>query len=195
MDPSHPASFSNPHTLYKAVKKKGKHKISHFQIKKWIQKQESYSKNKSVKRKFQRGRVIVAGIDDQFDADLASLVYYADDNDGYKYLLVVIDIFSQYSWVEPLKDKAASQIVNAFDKILSGGRIPKRLRTDAAKDFTSEKFQTFVRGKNIVHFVTHNEKQANYVERFNKTLKSPLSKYMIEKNTCRYIDVLQKIVS
>ena len=38
--------------------------------------------------------MIVAGIDDQFDADLASLVYYADDNDGYKYLLVVIDIFS-----------------------------------------------------------------------------------------------------
>ena len=59
--------------------------------------------------------------------------------------------------MEPLKDKTASQIVNAFDKIFSGGRIPKWLRTDAAKDFTSEKFQTFVRGKNIVHFVTHNE--------------------------------------
>ena len=43
--------------------------------------------------------------------------------------------------------------------------------------------------------MTHNEKQANYVERFIKTLKSRLSKYMIEKNTCRYIDVLQKIVT
>ena len=94
MDPSHPASFSNPHTLYKVVKKEGEHKISHSQIKKWIQKQESYSRNKSVKTKFQHGRVILARIDDQFDADLASLVYYADDNDGYKYLLVVIDIFS-----------------------------------------------------------------------------------------------------
>ena len=35
--------------------------------------------------------------------------------------------------------------------------MPKKLRTDAAKDFTSTKFQTFVKGKNIVHFVTHNE--------------------------------------
>ena len=34
LDPSHPASFSNPHTLYKVVKKEGKHKISHSQIKK-----------------------------------------------------------------------------------------------------------------------------------------------------------------
>ena len=153
LDPSHPASFTNPQTLYKAVKKEGKYKISHSQIKKWIQKQESYSRNKSVKRKFQRGRVIVAGIDDQFDADLASLVYYADDNDGYKYLLVIIDIFSRYVWVQPLKDKTAPQIVNAFDKILSGGRIPKRLRTDAAKDFTSDKFQKFVKGKHIVHLL------------------------------------------
>ena len=195
LDPSHPASYSNPLTLYKVVKKEGKYKISHSQIKKWMQKQESYSRNKSVKRNFQRGRVIVAGIDDQFDADLASLVYYSDDNDGYKYLLVVIDIFSRYAWVQPLRDKTAPQIVSAFDKIIDGGRIPKRLRTDAAKDFTSEKFQKFVKEKNIVHFVTHNEKQANYVERFIKTLKSRISRYMIEKNSRRYIDVLQKIVT
>ena len=195
LDPSHPASFSNPQTLYKVAKKEGKYKISHSQIKKWIQKQESYSRNKSVKRNFQRGRVIVAGIDDQFDADLASLVYYADQNDGYKYLLVVIDIFSCYAWVQPLKDKTATQIVNAFNEILRGGRIPKKLRTDAAKDFTSDKFQKLMKDRNIVHFVTHNEKQANYVERFIKTLKSRISRYMIEKNTQRYIDVLQKIVT
>ena len=94
-----------------------------------------------------------------------------------------------------MKDKTATQIVNAFDKILSEGRMPKKLCTDAAKDFTSAKFQTFVKGKNIVHFVTHIKKQANYVERFIKTLKYQISRYMIEKNTRRYIDVLQKIVT
>ena len=72
LDPSHPASFGSPDRLYKIVKKEGKHKISHSQIKKWIQKQESYSLNKGLKRKFQRGRVVVEGIDDQFDIDLAS---------------------------------------------------------------------------------------------------------------------------
>ena len=96
LDPSHPASFGGPDHLYKIVKKEGKHKISHSQIKRWIQKQESYSLNKGIKRKFQRGRVVVEGIDDQFDINLASLIYYADENDGYKYLLVVIDIFSCY---------------------------------------------------------------------------------------------------
>ena len=193
-DPSQPASFGSPDRLYETVKKEGKYKISHGQIKKWIQKQESYSRNKGVKRNFQRGRVIVAGIDDQFDADLASLIYYADDNDGYKYLLVVIDIFSRFAWAEPLKDKTANEIISAFDKILSDGRIPRWLRTDAAKDFTSNKFQDYVKSKNIVHFVTHSEKQANYVERFIKTLKGKIYRYMVQKNTPRYIDVLSKLV-
>ena len=182
LDPSHPASFGSPDHLYKIVKKEGKHKISHSQIKKWIQKQESYSLNKGVKRKFQRGRVVVEGIDD------------ADENDGYKYLLVGIDIFSRYAWVEPLKDKTANKIVKACDKILQEGRYPKRLCPDAAKDFTPEKFQKYVKSKNITHFVTDTEKQANYVERFIKTLKLKIFKYMVEKNSPRYIDVLPKIV-
>ena len=91
--------------------------------------------NKGLKRKFQRGRVVVEGIDDQFDIDLASFIYYADENDGYKYLLVVIDIFSRYGWVEPLKDKTANEIVKAFDKVLQEGRIPKKITFRFCKRF------------------------------------------------------------
>ena len=74
-DPLHPASFQSPLRLYHTVKKEGKFKISYAQIKKWIQNQESYSRNKAVKRKFERGRVVVAGTDDQFDADLVHLYH------------------------------------------------------------------------------------------------------------------------
>ena len=193
-NPEHPASFEGPKRLYDVVKKEGKYKISHSQIKRWIQKQESYSRNKGVKRQFERGRVIVAGIDDQFDADLASLIDYANENDGYKYLLVVIDIFSRYAWVEPIKDKTSHQIVNAFNKILSEGRKPRRLRSDGAKDFTSQHFKNNLELNDITHIVTHSEKQANYVERFIKTLKSKIFRYMIERNSARYIDILPKIV-
>ena len=193
-DPAHPGSFQSPLRLYHIVKKEGKYKISHKQIKKWIQKQESYSQNKTVKRHFQRGRVIVKGIDDQFDADLALFSSYSDENDGYKYLLFVIDIFSRYGWVEPIKDKSAKEVIPAFNKILDEGRIPRRLRTDAGKEFTNNLFQNNLNERDIVHFTTHSEKQANYVERFIKTIKSRLYRYMIENNTSRYIDILPKIV-
>ena len=64
----------------------------------------------------------------------------------------MIDIFNHYGWVEPLKDKTANEIVKAFDKVLEEGRIPKRLRSDAAKDFTSEKFQKYAKSKKYYTF-------------------------------------------
>ena len=141
-----------------------------------------------------RGKVLVEGIDDQFDADLASMSDYEKSNDGYKYLLVVIDIFSRYTWIEPLKYKTADSIVRAFNKILSEGRKPRRLRTDVATDFTSKKFQNLLKDQKINHFTTHNEKQANYVERLIKTIKNKIRRYMSEKRTEHYIDVLKNIV-
>ena len=98
-NPEHPVSYEGPKQLYDFIKKDGKYKISHSQLKKWLQKQNSYSINKTAKRNFQRSHVIVSRIDDQFDADLALFISYANDNNGYKYLLVVIDIFSRHAWV------------------------------------------------------------------------------------------------
>ena len=68
------------------------------------------------------------------------------------------------------------------------------MRTDAAKDFTSKKFQEFMKKEKIHHFVTHNETQANYVERFIQTIKSKINRYIVESNSERYIDVLQQLV-
>ena len=39
-------------------------------------------------------------------------------NKGFRFLLCVIDIFSKYVWVVPLKDKKCVSIVNAFQKVL-----------------------------------------------------------------------------
>ena len=111
--------------------------------------------------------MIVAGIDDQFDADLASFISYADENDGYKYLLIVIDIFSRYAWVQPLKDKGSNEVINAFDKILQEGRKPKRLRTDAGREFSNNSFQEYLETKNIVHFTTHSAKTSKLCRTFH----------------------------
>ena len=160
--------------MYNAVKRENKYRISHKQIRNWLQNQDPYSLNKAVKRNFRCGRVIVAGINDQWDADFASFASDSDKNDGYKYLLVVIDIFSSYAWIEPIKDKTAKEVVRGFNKIISKGRKPRRLHSDAGKEFTSKVFQEYLKSKDIAHFTTHSEKQANYVERFIKTIKSQI---------------------
>jgi hypothetical protein len=196
-DPSHPASYQSPLRLYKFVKTDGEFSIALKQIKEWLQRQESYSLNRNVLRNFQRSRVIVTGIDDQWEADLADMQTYAAENDGYKYLLPVIDVFSRYVWIQPLKSKESKDIIQAFKRILDNDdeRHPRRLRTDAARDFTSSKFKEFMKKEKIAHFVTHSEKQANYVERFIQTIKRKIFRYIVNNNNPRYIDRLQDFVS
>ena len=46
-------------------------------------------------------------------------------NNGFRFLMCVIDIFSKYAWVVPLKDKKGISIVNAFQKILDNANLIK----------------------------------------------------------------------
>ena len=57
-------------------------------------------------------------------ADMKSLSKY---NRRIKYLLGVIDLFSKYAWVVPIKDKKETSIVNAFKKIISEKKKPKKI--------------------------------------------------------------------
>ena len=84
-----------------------------------------------------------------------------------------------------LKIKTAKEIVKAFNKIISKGRKPRRLHTDAATDFTFKGFQEYLKSKDIAHFTTHSEKQANYVERFIKTIKSRIWRHIRSQNSRR----------
>ena len=55
-------------------------------------------------------------------------------NKGFRFLLCVIDIFSKYAWVVPLKDKKGITIVNAFQKMLDKSmNLHSRLRQSQSK--------------------------------------------------------------
>ena len=60
--------------------------------------------HKPVTRKFDRRKVRVNGIDEVWAADLVDMRSLSGDNQGFKYLLAVIDVFSQYGWLVPVRD-------------------------------------------------------------------------------------------
>ena len=69
-------------------------------------------------------------------ADLADMQLISKFNKGFAFLLCVIDIFSKYSWVVPLKDKKGLRIVNAFQVILDkSGRKPNKIWVDRGSEF------------------------------------------------------------
>ena len=63
-------------------------------------------------------------------------------NKGFRFLFCVIDIFSKYAWVVPLKDKKGISIVNAFQKILKeSDRKPNKIWVDKGSEFYNNSFK------------------------------------------------------
>lgn len=195
-DPSHAASFSGAAKLLRVARAK---KITDSKTIHWLEGQEVYTKHKPVRHRFPRRHYNVQNIDDVWEADLVDLRSIKNYNDNYAYLLVVIDVFSKYAWVELLRDKSASSVTKAFARILtkknSNGRVPVSLQTDRGKEFVGSAFQNFLKARNIQFRIARNpDIKAAIVERFNRTLKERMWRYFTYSQNKRYIDVLQNIV-
>ena len=73
---------------------------------------------KPIIRKFKKRKVYSGFNGNISGADLADMQLISKFNKECRFLLCVIDIFSKYAWVFPLKDEKGVSIVNTFQKIL-----------------------------------------------------------------------------
>ena len=111
--------------------------------------QDPYTLHKSFHRHFKRNRLIVGGIDHQWQLDLADMQSLQKYNDGYRFLLVCIDVFSKYLRVVPLKTKTCPALVEAFKVILSSCRKPEKIMTDQGTEFLNRYFRALMKEQDI----------------------------------------------
>ena len=109
-------------------------------------------------------------------------------NDGYTFLLLVIDIFSKYGWVIPLKNKEGKTVAEALKNIFEE-RKPEKLWTDKGTEFYNKDVK-----KLIEIYSTENEEKSSVVERWIRTMKEKMFKYFTENNTYNYIEALPELV-
>ena len=69
-------------------------------------------------------------------------------NDGYKYILMVMDVFPKYGWAEPLKFKTAAEVNKALEKIFRD-KIPKRIWADRGTEFWNKDVEKLLLKHNI----------------------------------------------
>ena len=92
--------------------------------------------HKPIIKKFEKRKVHSPFIDNIWGDDLAGLQSISKINRGIRFLLCVIDIFSKYAWVIPLKGKNGITITNAFQKILDeSSRKPNKIWVDKSSEF------------------------------------------------------------
>ena len=134
--------------------------------------------HKPIIRNFQKRRVYSSFTDNIWGADLADMQLISKYNKGIRYLLCVIDLFSKYAWIIPLKDKKGVTIVNAFQKILKeSNRKPNKIWSDQGSEYYNKSFKKMLQENNIEMYSTHNEGKSVVVERFTRTLKNKIYKH------------------
>ena len=170
--------------------------ISNSKTQSWLKSQETYNLHKPIRYKFKRRSTIVSGPNDQWQCDLIDASAYAKENEGVKFLLTCIDVFSKYAWVRVLKNKEGKTVTKAFSSILEDNSYkPRALQSDKGTEFINAIFQTFLKKKSISFFTSENEDiKASIVERFNRTLQGKIHRHFTHKNTRKYVDVLQDLV-
>ena len=151
--------------------------------------------HKPITRNFRKRRVISYGIDKIWAADLVEMQKFSKWNKGVKYLLMVIDVFSKYGWIKPLKDKKTESVSLAFDEIFKKSkRKPTMLWTDKGSEFISKHFKEFLKKNKIKLYHTENEEKSSIVERWNKTMKNRMWKMFSANNNTVYWVKLEELV-
>ena len=116
-------------------------------------------------------------------------------NKKFRFLLCVIDIFSKYAWVVPLKDKGMT-ITNAFQKILKeSNKKPSKIWVDKGSEFYNSSFKKWLKDNDIEMYSIYNEGKSVVYERLNRTLKTKIYKYMTSISKNVHSDKLDDIVN
>ena len=56
---------------------------------------------------------------------------------------MIIDVFSKFGWIVPLKNKTGETVAGAFKTVFKGNRLPKFLWTDKGKEFYNKNLKKF----------------------------------------------------
>lgn len=192
-DPSKEGSFGSINSLYNAARKIID--IDRETVRSWLQAQDTYTLFKPNRKRFQRLATVQNELHKQWQTDLADFAGYARYNDNFRYILVAIDVLSRFAFAEAIQRKDSGSIIKAFEKIFARGIKPKKLQSDARKEFVNSDFKRFLDKNGVIFFHTSSDEiKCSIAERFIRTLRSKIYRYLHANNTHRFIDVLQDII-
>lgn len=151
--------------------------------------------HRPARRNFLRRSVMQIGINDTLQIDLVEMIPYHEENNGFKYLLTAIDIFSKMAFARPLKTKTAKEVTKAMESILKeiGARV-RNISCDLGKEFVNKYFKALMKEYKINFHHTYSEKKCSIVERLNRTLKTKMWKMFSLNGDYKWVKQLPKLI-
>ena len=155
---------------------------------------EIYSKG--PKRNYPTNKIVYNHIDEIWSIDLADMIdYKISNNKGFRFIFIVIDNFSKFSWAIPLKNKYSQTITNEFLNIITTSkRKPLKLESDRGTEFYNSIFQNLLKTKNIHHYSRYTDKGPSIAERVIRTIPKLLKKPVFEKGKADWLSELPSVI-
>ena len=187
-----PSAYSGVANLYKEAKKSG-HKRK--DVEKYLESNRTYTLHKQRREKFERAKTVGAGFCTDIQADLADFQSLASTNKKNKYLLVCVCVLSRKLFLEPIITKGLSDMKEAFTKIFNRMPLtPHRIFSDRGLEFESKTMKKFFKERGIVKTCSSDSAvKAGIAERFIRTIKSRIYRYMSDKGTTDWVSIIQKV--
>ena len=107
---------------------------------------------------------------------------------------MVLDLFSKYGWIVPLKDKKEETVTEVFKTIFKEGRKPQYLWTDKGEEYYNKNMRELLEKSDITPYSTENEEKSSVCERWNRTIKTKMWKQFTVQGNTQYLSILPKIL-
>ena len=192
LDPKFPGSYSGAYKFYQEVKNIHP-KVTLKKVNEFLKSQDAYTLHKRTRKpKFRR--TLVFKPRDLWQIDLLDMQKYSKENDGYRYICVIIDCFSRYVSVKPLKNKTGKATVKALALLLMNER-PKLIQADQGTEFFNRDVKRMLEAFGPKLYHTYTDKKAAIVERVQRTLRGRLGRLFTKRGNFKWIDKIDDIVT
>lgn len=188
--PGHKVAFSAPGNVART------YGISQEKARRLLEEVDSYVTHREYKRPSVFNPYYVYKRRELIQADLIDISELRAHNNGVRYLLLIIDVFTKKIWVYPLKTKEGTKVRDALADWLDriGQPTPEVFATDAGNEFFNRHVRALMNERGVRQENSVGTCKAAVAERANKSLQVILYKYMSENQTKEYIGKLESLV-
>jgi hypothetical protein len=193
-DLNNPASFSSKYQLLNAIRGT---KLKSRNVNEFVGRSDTYQLFKPAKKTFPTRRVYARGPMQNLQGDLMILSENSAKANKIIGVLLLIDVFSKFVYAEPIKSKSTPTLKAAFKKIFSRlkpMRDPLLLQFDKEGAIFTKVMLDFFKANKVKVFTTHSTYKASIIERFIRTIRTRIARYMYFHKSLKFVHVLQPII-
>lgn len=187
-------AYPSARNLYAIMKNSGE-KVTQAEIEKVIGEQLVSQLHKKERVKIS-AHMVAYSENEKWLMDLLDMQNFSHSNKGYRWILIVCDVFTRKGYAVPLKNKNKETVLEALQKIVAEAGVPFKIISDNGSEFINNKVSPYLKKNDIFHETNEvgYHKALGVIDALSRTLKGKIYKGFTHNDNTDWVDELPRIV-